>query len=402
MKKKYLKVVSLIVVSVLALCLFASCDKAIYVTGIEMHESKKTILSGDSEIVIANVLPHNASNDALTWSSSNENVVIVRDGVLTAMQVGRAVVTATTNEGGFSKSVEIEVLKNQFEVSPEFDKNTEGYGINKFSKITDAVATADVGEEILVLKGEYDEIVPITKKLKLLGQDAHIKGYFIVGYPMLEKYVNEVIIDGFNFTCEKATSFEEPACIYIGIETRDLVISNCTFNGADQNSLAIRNIEGAQASAVMNPKIVKCEFNNFKNAINFCQYVIKSEISDNTFNNCEYGVFLQGGKQAKIVGNNFVDSGMMKTQYANMPTSKIIFKQNNITQSKNRENTTKKILCVRDGDIKPHEKIDLRGNMINGVKIENLTDAELQHFKKSIDVSNPTNNVFDFDKIIFR
>ncbi|MEG1805119.1 MAG: right-handed parallel beta-helix repeat-containing protein, partial [Clostridia bacterium] len=189
----------------------------------------------------------------------------------------------------------------------------------------------------------------------------------------------------------------------IGNETRDLTIRNCKFVGKNENSLAIRNLEGTQRGAVMNPKITLCEFSNFKNAVNFCQYVTAAEINNNVFSNCEFGVFLQGAKQTKIIGNKFIDSGIIALEKAAAPTSKLILKQNHISSETISQKTiSREMIRVREGDIKKHEQIDLRGNVFFGVKIENLTDQQLERFKTTIDATTPSGNLIDFSKFIFK
>ncbi|MEG1806428.1 MAG: Ig-like domain-containing protein, partial [Clostridia bacterium] len=124
--KKLIKIILVLMLTTLALTSFVGCGDTIYVTGIELYEREKTVLNGDFEVIVANVLPHNATNEKLQWETSDEKVVTVNSGVIQAISVGRATVTATTSEGGYSKSVEVVVLKNQFEVSKSFDKTTKG------------------------------------------------------------------------------------------------------------------------------------------------------------------------------------------------------------------------------------------------------------------------------------
>jgi uncharacterized protein YjdB len=55
--------------------------------------------------------PSNASNRNLMWSSSNENIATVnQNGRVTGVSAGTAIITATTEEGGYSSTATITVV----------------------------------------------------------------------------------------------------------------------------------------------------------------------------------------------------------------------------------------------------------------------------------------------------
>lgn len=57
----------------------------------------------------ATVFPENASNKAVTWSTSNAEVATVADGVVTAVGKGTAIITATTADGGHTATCTVTV-----------------------------------------------------------------------------------------------------------------------------------------------------------------------------------------------------------------------------------------------------------------------------------------------------
>jgi len=83
------------------------------VTGVELEENTKLEIPAGNEVTLkANILPANASNKKLIWESSDPLVATVdEDGKVTAIDVGNAFITVTTDEGGFEDTREIEVLK---------------------------------------------------------------------------------------------------------------------------------------------------------------------------------------------------------------------------------------------------------------------------------------------------
>lgn len=72
------------------------------VTGLELNKSSITFNQiGDTEQLTATVLPEDAANKDVAWSSSNQSVAIVSNGLVVCSGFGTAVIYATTVDGGF-------------------------------------------------------------------------------------------------------------------------------------------------------------------------------------------------------------------------------------------------------------------------------------------------------------
>ena len=70
------------------------------VSQIALNKAETSISVGNSETLTATVAPENATNKALTWASSDEDVAIVApDGTVTAVKVGTVTITATAADG---------------------------------------------------------------------------------------------------------------------------------------------------------------------------------------------------------------------------------------------------------------------------------------------------------------
>jgi hypothetical protein len=68
------------------------------------------VAAGATAALTATVSPANATNPAVTWSSSNTSVATVNSsGVVTGVVAGSAVVTATTVDGGFTDTTAVTV-----------------------------------------------------------------------------------------------------------------------------------------------------------------------------------------------------------------------------------------------------------------------------------------------------
>ena len=93
-----------------------SCDtpgdtipEIISVYGITIGNCPSSLLyTGDTHELIANVAPENATNKGVTWSSSNTQVATVDStGLVTAISQGSVTITATTHDGGFTRTCAI-------------------------------------------------------------------------------------------------------------------------------------------------------------------------------------------------------------------------------------------------------------------------------------------------------
>ena len=68
----------------------------ISVSSVSLDQNTMILMIGDTGVLTATVLPANASDKTVTWSSSNENVITVNDGVLTSVNIGSATIIASS------------------------------------------------------------------------------------------------------------------------------------------------------------------------------------------------------------------------------------------------------------------------------------------------------------------
>lgn len=83
--------------------------ESIAVTGVQLDQSSGTVTAGDVVTLTATVLPADASNKTVTWTSSAPTVATVSNGVVTTLKAGSAVITCETEDGGFTASYSLTV-----------------------------------------------------------------------------------------------------------------------------------------------------------------------------------------------------------------------------------------------------------------------------------------------------
>ena len=85
------------------------------VTGIILDQTELILTVGEQpEPLIATVVPGDATNQTVVWSSSNEIVATVDDGFILPLEPGVATISATTLEGGYTAICEVIVNEAEF------------------------------------------------------------------------------------------------------------------------------------------------------------------------------------------------------------------------------------------------------------------------------------------------
>ena len=80
----------------------------VHVSSITLNPTSLELAEGSKKTIRATVLPKNASDKTIIWTSSNENIATVADGVVTAIYPGTVTITATCD--GVSADCSVVVL----------------------------------------------------------------------------------------------------------------------------------------------------------------------------------------------------------------------------------------------------------------------------------------------------
>lgn len=97
----------------------------VLVSGFSMAATAKVEVNGSTTIK-ATVTPSNATDKQIQWSSSNEKIATVYDGVVYGKKVGTVVVTATTVDGAYTKKCTVTVV-----AKGALSKGTDGTALGK-------------------------------------------------------------------------------------------------------------------------------------------------------------------------------------------------------------------------------------------------------------------------------
>jgi uncharacterized protein YjdB len=84
--------------------------ETVYVTSVELNKNSLSLEAEKNETLTVTINPTNATNKNVTWSSNQPAFVSVSStGVVTAIEVGIAIITVTTEDGSFTDTCEVTV-----------------------------------------------------------------------------------------------------------------------------------------------------------------------------------------------------------------------------------------------------------------------------------------------------
>lgn len=108
-----------------ATCVVSVQASTVSVSSITLNKSKLELQVGETETLVATVIPTDATTKTVTWSTSNANVATVVNGKITPKSEGTAIITATTVDGGMTATCEVVVKGANIPVeSVALDKNS--------------------------------------------------------------------------------------------------------------------------------------------------------------------------------------------------------------------------------------------------------------------------------------
>src|SRR5690625_2359674 len=118
----------------------------IEVTGVSVNPTSLSLDTGDTGNLTATISPSNATNQGVSWQSSNIDVATVNDGVVTAVSAVSATITVTTNDGGHTATCEVTVTDpvinvTGFSISPQTSSAEAGTALNR--QLSATVSPAD-------------------------------------------------------------------------------------------------------------------------------------------------------------------------------------------------------------------------------------------------------------------
>ena len=153
------------------------------VTSLDVDKSEMTLHNGETGELKATVLPENADNKTVVWTSSDEKVAIVENGKVTGVSKGTAVITAKTEDGGFLDVCTVNVRQNVTEISTSMDVYSLHEGTTL--KITASALPENAENLALTWKSSDESVVKVldgeVQGIKIGEADVTISSVYTPG-----------------------------------------------------------------------------------------------------------------------------------------------------------------------------------------------------------------------------
>ncbi|MCD8294417.1 MAG: Ig-like domain-containing protein [Clostridia bacterium] len=169
MKKKLLLTFLVAVCSVCLALGFAGCGSVgfwnIEVQSVSLDKTTLTLFEGQSDTLTVTVEPADANVQNVEWSTSDESVVTVTSsGYVTGVSAGEAVVTVTTEDGGYSASCEITVSEVKVQAVTLSEKSLM-MNVGGTETLTAAISPADAKNQNISWSSSSEAVATVSDGL---------------------------------------------------------------------------------------------------------------------------------------------------------------------------------------------------------------------------------------------
>ena len=128
-------------------------------TAIELSQTSMELLPGESYVLTATVYPENATDKTVTWSSSDTDIAIVADGMVKAVAVGSAIVTAQSG----NVKAECTVTVNPIEVtSVELSRTSVELLLGESVELTASVYPENATDKTVTWSSSNTEVATVV------------------------------------------------------------------------------------------------------------------------------------------------------------------------------------------------------------------------------------------------
>lgn len=142
-------------------------------TGVELNRSKGSLYEGSKGVLKATVTPSNASNKNVKWSSSDTKVLKVdENGKLTAVKPGKAVITCTTVNGGYTDKCTVTVKKLTAVKSVKLNKQSGSMYVGKSYQLKATVSPENASIKDVKWSSSDPKVVKVSSSGKITALKA--------------------------------------------------------------------------------------------------------------------------------------------------------------------------------------------------------------------------------------
>lgn len=218
------------------------------VESIVLTPTEMNLLVGDSETINATVLPGNATDKTVTWTSSDEDVATVNNGTVTAVSGGTATITAKAGEKTATCLVNVttEVNYDISQITKAGEYTIRGLVV---AKNKSALVVSDGDDSIYVHDNSLPDKYNINDYVEVSGNVSEYNRAFQFNYSGLSvtklSEEHEIVLPAAEeLTAEKLNSL----LAQDSYSTKDIKLYKWTATAAKDGSYDTLNVEGCNVS----------------------------------------------------------------------------------------------------------------------------------------------------------
>ena len=158
-------VLSLIIAIFVFSCAITPEPEEILVKSVTLSQTTLELTEGEQAPLEASVLPEDAADKRLVWASSKESVAIVTpDGIVEALSVGTAYITATNKMSGKNARCEVKVVSKVIHVTGiALDKTAISMTEGEEQKLTAIITPENATDKSVVWKSGNEAVATVSE-----------------------------------------------------------------------------------------------------------------------------------------------------------------------------------------------------------------------------------------------
>ena len=149
-------------------------EETVPVTGITLDQENISFSDiGASVQLTSTILPTDADNQKVIWKSSDTKVATVKDGKVTCTGYGTAIITATSEEGGYIATCNVTATKRiVLPSSITLNRNEATIKVGETTTLKANVLPVDADDKTIVWSSENSDIASVTNDGVVTGHKA--------------------------------------------------------------------------------------------------------------------------------------------------------------------------------------------------------------------------------------
>ncbi len=212
----------------------ATCEiNVVYpIIGVTINEETESVQVGSETLLTAVLNPINATNQNVTWSSSNEEIATVDEyGIVEGLKEGNVTITATTEDGNKQATCEVTVTNKKSETpASEFTYTTQ-YGVTSITGYTGSATEVVIpetinGRTVEEIGNGYSQVTGFDNVTSIVLPDT-VK---IINRQSFKGYSNLTNIDLKNVEQIDVAAFEESGLTKVTLPETLKIIGDYAFN----------------------------------------------------------------------------------------------------------------------------------------------------------------------------